>query len=98
MSLKEIYIESLKSHDWNYERHTDSKFEIGLNQKDKIRSIIAEAYELGKDPARIFYSICPEHLYKQSADYGIRTPWDELLLDLEIQKEENQKKFNNVKY
>ena len=98
MSLKEIYIESLKSHDWNYERHNDSKFEIGLNQKDKIRSIIAEAYELGKDPARIFYSICPEHLYKQSADYGIRTPWQELLLDQEIQKEENQKKFNNVKY
>tara|TARA_B100000674_G_scaffold97016_1_gene69667 strand:- start:1093 stop:1389 length:297 start_codon:yes stop_codon:yes gene_type:complete len=98
MSLKEIYIESLKSHDWNYERHVDSKFDIGVKQKDKIRSIIAEAYELGKDPAKIFYSICPEHLYKASADYGIRTPWEELLLDQEIQKEENQKKFNDVKY
>ena len=78
MSLKEIYIESLKSHDWNYERHVDSKFDIGVKQKDKIRSIIAEAYE--------------------SADYGIRTPWEELLLDQEIQKEENQKRFNDVKY
>tara|TARA_Y100001937_G_scaffold122375_1_gene183031 strand:+ start:798 stop:1094 length:297 start_codon:yes stop_codon:yes gene_type:complete len=98
MDLKQIYIESLKSHDWNYERHVDSKFDIGVKQKDKIRSIIAEAYELGKDPAKIFYSICPEHLYRQSADYGIRTPFDELLLDQEIQKEENQKKFNDVKY
>lgn len=98
MSLKEIYIESLKSHDWNYERHVDSKFDIGVEQKEKIRSIIAEAYELGKDPAKIFYSICPEHHYYESADYGIRTPWEELLLDQEIQKEENQKRFNDVKY
>jgi hypothetical protein len=98
MSLKEIYIESLKSHDWNYERHSDAKFDIGVKQKEQIRSIIAEAYELGRDPAKIFYSICPEHLYKFSADYGIRTPWEELLLDQEIQKENNQKRFNNVKY
>jgi hypothetical protein len=98
MSLKQIYIESLKSHDWNYERHIDSKFDIGVKQKDQIRRIIAEAYELGKDPAKIFYSFCPEHLYNQSADYGIRTPWEELLLDQKIQMEENQKKYNDVKH
>ena len=35
MSLKEIYIESLKLHDWNYERHADAKFDIGVKQKPK---------------------------------------------------------------
>tara|TARA_R100000697_G_scaffold74574_1_gene86937 strand:+ start:494 stop:790 length:297 start_codon:yes stop_codon:yes gene_type:complete len=98
MSLKEIYIESLKLHDWNYERHADANFDIGVKQKAKIKSIIAEAYEIGKDPAKIFYSICPEHLYNQSADYGIRTPWQEILLDQKIEKEQNQKKYNDVEH
>ena len=98
MSLKEIYIESLKLHDWNYERHADAKFDIGVKQKAKIKSIIAEAYEIGKHPAKIFYSICPEHLYNQSADYGIRTPWQEILLDQKIEKEQNQKKYNDVEH
>ena len=97
--LKSTFINALENHDWNYERHTDSKFEIGVKQKEQIRSIVAEAYEIGKDPARIFYSICPEHLYKQSADYGIRTPWSELRLHLDIMKEEVQTGFNeNVKH
>tara|TARA_Y100000592_G_C5413076_1_gene289162 strand:- start:814 stop:1104 length:291 start_codon:yes stop_codon:yes gene_type:complete len=96
MDLKEIYIDKLKSHDWNYERHSDAKFDIGIKQKEQIRSIIAEAYELGKDPAKIFYNLCPEHMYKMSADYGIRTPWEEFFLDQTIRQEENQKKFNNA--
>ena len=97
--LKTIFIDALETHDWNYERHTDAKFDIGVKQKEQIRSIIAEAYESGKDPAKIFYSICPEHLYKQSADYGIRTPWSELRLHLDIMQEEMQTEYNeNVKH
>ena len=50
--LKTTYIDALETHDWNYERHTDAKFDIGVKQKEQIRSIIAEAYESGKDPAK----------------------------------------------
>ena len=39
--LKSIFIDALENHDWNYERHTDSKFDIGVKQKEQIRSVVA---------------------------------------------------------
>ena len=92
--LKELYIEALSNHDWNYENQPDAKFDRGVEQKTQIRRYVAEAYEIGKDPAKLFYQHCPEHLYKDSADYGIRTPWAEFKLHLDILREEKQKEFN----
>jgi len=92
--LKNIYIDALATHDWNYESQPDERFDEGANERDHIRSIVAQAYEIGKDPAKLFYQHCPEHLYKNSADYGIRTPWDELKLHLDILQQERQDKFN----
>tara|TARA_Y100000592_G_C5367316_1_gene266714 strand:+ start:478 stop:783 length:306 start_codon:yes stop_codon:yes gene_type:complete len=91
--LKEIYIEALSSHDWDYELRPDSNFDIGVKQRENIRSIVAKAYELEKDPAKIFYHYCPEHLYDCSADYGIRTPWEELRLHMDILQEERQEEL-----
>jgi|TARA_B100001057_G_C22041822_1_gene641273 hypothetical protein len=91
--LKEIYIEALSSHDWNYELQPDSKFDAGVEQRENIRSIVAKAYELEKDPAKIFYQYCPEHLYDCSSDYGIRTPWEELKLHMDILQEEKQEEL-----
>ena len=97
--LKAIFINALETHDWNYEGQLDENFEKGVKEKDVIRSIVAEAYEIGKDPAKLFYKHCPEHLYKNSADYGIRTPWAELRLDLDILQQERQAEFKkNVKH
>ncbi len=93
-TLKEIYIDALKTHDWNYEVQSDEKFDEGVKQKTHIRSIVEQAYELKKDPAKLFYKHCPEHLYKHSADYGIRTPWDEFKLHLDILQEERQDEYN----
>tara|TARA_B100001113_G_C20812831_1_gene493291 strand:- start:103 stop:399 length:297 start_codon:yes stop_codon:yes gene_type:complete len=91
--LKNIYIDALKSHDWNYENQPDEKFDDGVKEKEFIRSIVAQAYEMDKDPSKIFYEYCPEHLYRQSADYGIRTPYEELKLHLDILQQERQDKF-----
>ena len=91
--LKEIYIDALSSHDWNYESQLDSKFDAGMEEKERLRDIIAKAYEMNKDPAKIFYQYCPEHLYRCSADYGIRTPWEELKLHMDILQEEKQKEL-----
>ena len=44
--LKEIYIDALSSHDWNYESQLDSKFDVGMEEKERLRDIIATAYEL----------------------------------------------------
>tara|TARA_Y100001968_G_scaffold294721_1_gene301497 strand:- start:240 stop:539 length:300 start_codon:yes stop_codon:yes gene_type:complete len=93
-SLKEIYIDALKTHDWNYEVQPDEKFDVGVQQKENIRSIVEQAYELKKDPAKLFYQHCPEHLYKHSADYGIRTPWNEFKMHLDIMQEERQNEYN----
>ena len=93
-SLKEIYIDALKTHDWNYEVQPDEKFDVGVQQKENIRSIVEQAYELKKDPAKLFYQHCPEHLYKYSADYGIRTPWKEFKMHLDIMQEERQNEYN----
>jgi len=51
---------------------------------------------MGKDPAKLFYEHCPEDHYKNSADYGIRTPWEELKLHLDILQQERQDKFNKL--
>tara|TARA_Y100001938_G_scaffold144480_1_gene219106 strand:- start:1294 stop:1599 length:306 start_codon:yes stop_codon:yes gene_type:complete len=91
--LKNLYIESLKNHDWNYENHDDDRYIDGQEEKMFLRSIINEAYELDKDPAMLFYKHCPEHLYKFSADYGIRTPWKEILLQQNIKQEIAQEKY-----
>tara|TARA_B100000424_G_C22939316_1_gene499819 strand:- start:799 stop:1104 length:306 start_codon:yes stop_codon:yes gene_type:complete len=97
--LKNLYISLLEAHDWNYENHSDYKYDIGDEEKMKLRSIIAQAYEIGKDPARLFYQNCPEHLYKNSADYGIRTPWNEMALDQAIKQEIRQENYKkNVKH
>ncbi len=97
--LKDRFVEALKTHDWNYESQPDEKFDQGVKQKTILRSLIAEAYEHGKDPARLFYQYCPEHLHKDSADYGIRTPWSELRLHLDILQEQRQQEFKkNVKH
>tara|TARA_Y100001935_G_C17214624_1_gene461913 strand:+ start:261 stop:560 length:300 start_codon:yes stop_codon:yes gene_type:complete len=93
-SLKETYIDALKTHDWNYEVQPDEKFDVGVQQKTNIRSIVEQVYELKKDPAKLFYKHCPEHLYKNSADYGIRTPWQEFKMHLEILQEERQNEYN----
>ena len=94
--LKIIYENALDTHDWNYESQPDEKFDDGVNQKEFLRSVIAQAYEMGKDPAKLFYQYCPEHLYKNSADYGIRTPWEELRLHLDILQEERQENFKKL--
>tara|TARA_Y100001937_G_scaffold88730_1_gene119939 strand:+ start:352 stop:648 length:297 start_codon:yes stop_codon:yes gene_type:complete len=94
--LKNVYIDALKTHDWNYESRMDEDFEDGAKEKDFIRSIVAEAYEMGKDPAKLFYKFCPEHLYKLSADYGIRTPWEELRLHLDILRKDRQDQFKKI--
>ncbi len=91
--LKNIYIDALNSHDWNYEIRPNNDFDAGVKERDFLRSIIAEAYEMGKDPAKLFYEHCPEDLYKNSADYGIRTPWEELRLHLDILQQERQDEF-----
>ncbi len=91
--LKNVYIDALKTHDWNYELQPDEKFDVGVKEKDFIRSIVAEAYEIGRDPSKLFYEYCPEHLYRNSADYGIRTPWEELRLHLDILQQERQDNF-----
>ena len=91
--LKNIYIDALNSHDWNYEIRPNNDFDAGVKERDFLRSNIAEAYEMGKDPAKLFYEHCPEDLYKNSADYGIRTPWEELRLHLDILQQERQDEF-----
>ena len=94
--LKKIYIDALEMHDWNYEAQPDAKFDIGVKQKQHIRQIVEQAYEMKKDPAKIFYEHCPEHLYKHSADYGIRTPWEELKMHLDILQDERRAEYNKV--
>ncbi len=97
--LKNLYISLLEAHNWNYEAYDDHKYDIGDKEKMNLRSVIAQAYEIGKDPSRLFYKYCPEHLYKNSADYGIRTPWNELVLDQAIKQEISQENYKkNVKH
>ena len=93
-NLKDLYIDALKTHNWNYEAQPDAKFDIGVKQKKNIRSMIEQAYEMEKDPARLFYEYCPEHLYRQSSDYGIRTPWEELKMHLDILQEEKREQYH----
>ena len=98
-NLKNLYISLLEAHNWNYETYDDHKYDIGDKEKMHLRSVIAQAYEIGKDPSRLFYKYCPEHLYKNSADYGIRTPWNELALHQVIKQELSQENYNkNVKH
>ena len=98
-NLKNLYISLLEAHNWNYETYDDHKYDIGDKEKMHLRSVIAQAYEIGKDPSRLFYKYCPEHLYKNSADYGIRTPYNELALDQVIKQEISQENYNkNVKH
>ena len=97
--LKNMYVSLLETHNWNFENHDDSKYDEGNEEKMHLRSLIAQAYEIGKDPSKLFYKYCPEHLYKNSADYGIRTPWHELELDRAINQEITQENYKkNVKY
>ena len=84
--LKSIFIDALENHDWNYERHTDSKFDIGVKQKEQIRSVVAEAYEMGKDPAKIFYEFCPVEGIEEK-EYGMKKSWQDTMDD--IAKEAN---------
>ncbi len=93
-SLKDLYIDALKTHDWNYEMQPDARFDIGVKQKEKIRSIVEQAYEMQKNPAKLFYKYCPEHLYKNSLDYGIRMPWEEIKLHLDILQEERREEYH----
>ena len=94
--LKNIYIDALKTHNWNYDSRMDEDYDDGEKEKDFLRSIIAEAYEMGKDPAKLFYQYCPEHLYRLSADYGIRTPYKELRLHLDILQQDRQDKLKSI--
>ena len=97
--LKNLYISLLENHNWNYENHNDSKYDLGEKEKMHLRRVIAQAYEVGKNPCKLFYQHCPEHLYKNSADYGIRTPWNEFSLDRIINQEIKQENYNkNVKH
>jgi len=97
--LKNIYIDALSNHIWNYDSQYDNKFEQGHKQRQHLIRLINEIYELGHNPEKLFYEHCPEHLYAYSADYDIRTSWEEYKLHLDILQEERRAEYNkNVKH
>ena len=67
--LGEIIHYELKWHDWN--KNSDS-------DKDRIKRLVQDAYELGLDPAEYFYKFCPVEGINEK-EYGIKKTWQQVL-------------------
>jgi len=67
--LGEIIHYELKWHDWK--KNSDS-------DKDRIKRLVQDAYELGLDPAEYFYKFCPVEGINEK-EYGIKKTWQQVL-------------------
>jgi hypothetical protein len=67
--LGEIIHYELKWHDWK--KNSDS-------DKDRIKRLVQDAYELGLDPAEYFYKFCPVEGIDER-EYGIKKTWQQVL-------------------
>jgi hypothetical protein len=67
--LGEIIHYELKWHDWK--KNSDS-------DKDRIKRLVQDAYELGLDPAEYFYKFCPVEGIDEK-EYGIKKTWQQVL-------------------
>ena len=67
--LGEIIHYELKWHDWK--KNSDS-------DKDRIKRLVQDAYELGLDPAEYFYKFCPVEGIDEK-EYGIKKTWQQVM-------------------